>query len=121
MNISDKGAVTEVAEKLAASVETAKGKVEEVVKQLGEAVPQVMMALKIKPAALEHEGEVHGVSGAEVKVKTKAVVIEDVHRWKAGLKVSEGPVGLIDVREFEEQVDGVDGVDENVEGLRGKL
>ena len=30
------------------------------------------------------------------------VVIDDVHKWKAGLQVSEGPVAVADLAEFED-------------------
>lgn len=69
---------------------------EDVLSQLQEAISQIMIALKIKPATIDKDG-------TEVAAKvSKPEVIQDVHRWKAGLQVSEGPVPLADLNDFED-------------------
>ncbi|KAJ4510032.1 metalloprotease [Exophiala dermatitidis] len=72
------------------------GATQEVVEQLEEAVPRMQVALKIKSAAPPTDG-------VEVAAKIPApVLIEDPYKWKAGLKVSQGPIAVEDIRSFED-------------------
>ncbi|RMD43758.1 hypothetical protein DV735_g1339, partial [Chaetothyriales sp. CBS 134920] len=73
-------------------------RIAEVVTQLREAVPQILTALKIPPPVVQN-----GDEAAEVSVKGPAPsLITDVHKWKAGLQVSKGPVSVVDLKELEE-------------------
>jgi insulysin len=71
-------------------------KTKEILAQMKEAVPQLQMALKIKPAEATTNG-----AGMAAQTSTP-VVIKDVHQWKAGLQVSKGPVAVVDIRQFED-------------------
>jgi len=68
----------------------------EVLAEITEAVPQVQLALKIRPLVPETNG-----ANGTANVSTP-VVIEDVYKWKAGLQVSKGTVPMADLREFED-------------------
>lgn len=80
--------------------------VADLAEQLEQGVPELMVALKIKPPVAEMNGEpTNGVetNGVEVAVEvSKPVVIDDVHRWKATLQVSEAPVAVLDLKDFED-------------------
>lgn len=71
-------------------------KVEEILEQMKVAVPQVQVALKIKPPVPETNGE-----QVAAQIPTP-VIIKDAHQWKADLQVSKGPVAVADIREFED-------------------
>ncbi|KAK5085689.1 metalloprotease [Lithohypha guttulata] len=68
---------------------------DEVLQGLEKALPQVFVGLKIQaPEKVEQ---------LETALETpKAVVIEDVHRWKAGLQVSAGVVPVTDIKDFQD-------------------
>jgi insulysin len=68
---------------------------EAAIQQVEKAIPQILAALKTKSQTVE----TNGVHASEV---AEAVVIEDVHRWKAGLQISEGPVAITELKEFED-------------------
>ncbi|KAK5386061.1 metalloprotease [Exophiala xenobiotica] len=71
-------------------------KSDEIVGQIKEAMPQLLVALKIKPVTPPTDT-------AEVASKIPApVIIEDAYRWKAGLQVTKGPVAVEDIRTFED-------------------
>ena len=71
-------------------------KAEEIIGQMQQAIPQIQLALKIKPAEPP-------ANTLEVAAQIPApVIITDVHQWKAGLQVSKGPVALADLRDFED-------------------
>ena len=92
VKLADKDAIIATATTLVGS----KSNKEEITTQLQEAIPQMMLALKIKPEVEETNG-LDVVPGAP-----KSEVIDDVHRWKAGLQVSQGPVALADLKGFED-------------------
>ncbi|RVX74303.1 hypothetical protein B0A52_02135 [Exophiala mesophila] len=71
-------------------------KVDEVLVQMKEAVPQVMVALKIKPPMAETD-QVE----APAQIPTP-IIIGDAYQWKAGLQVTQGPVAVSDIRDFED-------------------
>ena len=96
IELSDKDAVVQATKSYIGSSIPAKD-LEELAEQLEQAVPQMMVALKIKPPVAE---ETNGVNVA-AKVPLP-VVIDDVHKWKAGLQVSEGPVAMADLADFED-------------------
>ncbi|KAI1610748.1 insulysin [Exophiala viscosa] len=76
------------------SLPAAKSK--EIVGQIEEALPQLLVALKIKPVAAPTD---------TVEVASKIptpVIIKDVYQWKAGLQVSQGPVAVEDLGAFED-------------------
>ena len=92
VKLADKDAILAAATTLVGS----KSNKEEIMTQLQEAIPQVMLALKIRP-------EVEETNGADVVPElSKSEVIDDVHRWKAGLQVSQGPVAMADLKDFED-------------------
>lgn len=71
-------------------------KIEEVLGQIQEAVPQLLVALKIKPVSPPTDT-------LEVAAQIPApIVIKDAYQWKAGLQISKGPVAIEDLREFED-------------------
>lgn len=70
-------------------------KQEEVLEQLEKQLPDVFVTLKIK--APEKEDELEAAPQT-----TKAVPIDDVHRWKAGLQVSAGAVPVQDIKKFQD-------------------
>ena len=96
VELSHKDAVVDATKTYVGSSIPAKS-LEDLVGQLEQAVPQMMVALKIKPpVAVE-------TNGADVAAKVPLpVVIDDVHKWKAGLQVSEGPVAMADLADFED-------------------
>lgn len=71
-------------------------KVEEILGQMKEAVPQLQVALKIKP--VEPPANTMEVAA---QIPTP-VIINDAYQWRAGLQVSKGPVAVEDLREFED-------------------
>jgi insulysin len=71
-------------------------KSEVVVRQIEEALPQLLVALKIKPVSPP-------TNTLEVASKIPTpVVIKDVYQWKASLQVSQGPVAVEDLGAFED-------------------
>ncbi|RMZ82427.1 hypothetical protein DV737_g2137, partial [Chaetothyriales sp. CBS 132003] len=74
-------------------------RIAEVATQLRDAVPQMLIALNITPPPVVENGD----EGAEVAAGAPAAtLITDVHKWKAGLQVSRGPVSVVDLKELEE-------------------
>ena len=74
------------------------GKVVSIMKEGQQALGDLLISLKIKEPVVEH-----GTDGVHKdKKKSEPVLIQDVHAWKAGLKVSEAPRAVVDLCEFEE-------------------
>lgn len=74
-------------------------KVNEILAATKEVLPQLMVALKIKPPVPKTNGVEEEVIAQKIPTP---VLIEDVWQWKAGLRVSEAPVPVTDLKEFEE-------------------
>lgn len=70
-------------------------KLEEVLQQLGQALPQAFTALKIKAPEVEEVLE-------EPPKTTEPVEVKDVHRWKAGMQVSAGVLPVLDIKKFQD-------------------
>ena len=81
--------------------------VDHILAQTDTMLPQLMVALKIKAPADDLVTNGEATNGErnleELASKIPApVVIEDVRTWKAGLRVSEAPVPVTDLKDFEE-------------------
>lgn len=68
---------------------------DEIVAELEKAMPQIFVALKIK-APEEEEGL------EEAPKTSEPVLVEDVHKWKAGLRVSQGILPMSDIKDYME-------------------
>ena len=96
VELSDQQAVTSATKSYIGTSMPAKD-VDELVEQLDQALPQMLTALKIKAPVVETNGE------TAVSAKVAApVIIDDVHKWKAALQVSKGPVAMEDLKDFED-------------------
>ena len=96
VELSDKDAVIGATKTYVGSSIPAKD-LKEFVEQLEQAVPQLMVALKIKPPVAAETNVVEVAANVPLPI-----VVDDVHKWKAGLQVSEGPVAMADLAEFED-------------------
>jgi insulysin len=71
----------------------------------GEVVGEAEAETNVEAQNINAQVKVNGETNGEVEVakeKSKPVLIGDVHSWKAGLQVSEAPVAVVDLREFED-------------------
>ncbi|OQV04887.1 Peptidase M16 inactive domain-containing protein [Cladophialophora immunda] len=68
----------------------------EILKQMTEAIPQMQIALKIKPVEPPKD-----VAEVAAQIPTP-VIIKDVAMWKAGLEVTKGPIPVEDLQSFED-------------------
>lgn len=59
-------------------------------------MPQIFVALKIKAPEVEEEGL------EEAPKTSEPVLVEDVHKWKAGLRVSQGILPMSDIKDYME-------------------
>lgn len=73
-------------------------KTTEIVKEVQSQLPDIMVALKIKAPESDE------TNGTEVVTQKgpSPIIIDDVHQWKVGLQVSQGPVPVMDITELEE-------------------
>ena len=78
---------------------TSKSQIVETTEQIKQALPQLMIALRIKPPVPEESA----LEKKAIAEKLPApVLIEDVWAWKAGLRISEGPQPVVDLKTYEE-------------------
>ncbi|KIY01767.1 uncharacterized protein Z520_01905 [Fonsecaea multimorphosa CBS 102226] len=75
---------------------TSPAKSNETLEQMKQAIPQMQVALKIKPVEPPKD-----VTEVAAQIPTP-VIIKDVARWRAGLEVTKGPVPVEDVHNFED-------------------
>lgn len=69
-------------------------KLSEVLAELEQVLPQLFVKLKIKTTEEEKL--------LEPPKTSEPITIDDVHRWKAGLQVSQGVVPVTDIKEFQD-------------------
>lgn len=101
VKIHDKESVVPAAKAYIASTSMPDAQAEGILTQIKESLPELMIALKIKAPIPADE------SSADVKAVAEnipvPVLIEDVHRWKAGLQISQAPVPVMDITELEDK------------------
>jgi len=81
--------------KTAVGLSLPENKLSEVLTELEQALPQLFLKLKIKAPSQD-------AKLSEAPKTTEPIVIEDVHKWKAGLQVSKGVVPVTDIKEFQD-------------------
>lgn len=70
-------------------------KSDEILADIKKALPQVFVQLKIQEPSQE-------LNLAPALETSKPVVIDDVHKWKAGLHISKGVLPVTDIKEFQD-------------------
>lgn len=97
----DKDAVVKAVRSYLSSVSVPEVKVSEIGAEIQSQLSDILVALKIRSPS---EANGTGQDGETLLAETTPAPqpIEDVHRWKAGLQVSPGPVPVMDITELEE-------------------
>lgn len=92
----DENAILEAVKTSIVSSSISENQVSEIMSELEKALPQVFVALKIKaPGGEENEVE-------EAPKVSEPTIIDDVHKWKAGLRVSQGVLPMVDIKQFQD-------------------
>lgn len=101
VKIHDQESIVPAAKAYIASTSMPDAQAEGILTQMKESLPELMIALKIKAPVPGDESSVDVKAVAE-KVPIP-ILIEDVHRWKAGLQISQAPVPVMDITELEDK------------------